>query len=194
MNPPQPYLPGTHWVTGTVRISRLTCHPPNLPATDLPRRTSLSWDVSQTYPAQHANENISEAQLCTGQVAMPFRLANHSRGLCRLRPPGHAPPSARSLETRIGTSPTLVFPKLTRHRIKCRERAQVLRLYKPPSTPRTSLSRLMGDCKSTNLGRDRLRSVDRNNKTTLLLTRRCGTNKSYAKDLSPRMVKLQDVS
>lgn len=52
----------------------------------------------------------------------------------------------------------------------------------------------MGDCKSTNLGRDRLRSVDRNNKTTLLLTRRCGTNKSYAKDLSPRMVKLQDVS
>jgi hypothetical protein len=52
----------------------------------------------------------------------------------------------------------------------------------------------MGDVKSTGLGRDRLRSVDRNNKTTLLLTRRCGTNKSYAKDLSPRMVKLQDVS
>jgi hypothetical protein len=54
--------------------------------------------------------------------------------------------------------------------------------------------KLMGDVKSTGLGRDRLRSVDRNNKTTLLLTRRCGTNKSYAKDLSPRMVKLQDVS
>ena len=52
----------------------------------------------------------------------------------------------------------------------------------------------MGDCKSTNLGRDRLRSVDRNNKTTLLLTRRCGTNKSYAKDLSLRAVKLQSAS
>ena len=39
-----------------------------------------------------------------------------------------------------------------------------------------------------------LASVDRNNKATLLLTApRCIT-KSYAKVLSPRMVKLQDVS
>jgi hypothetical protein len=63
----------------------------------------------------------------------------------------------------------------------------------PPQHPGQAC-KLMGDVKSTGLGRDRLRSVDRNNKTTLLLTRRCGTNKSYAKDLSPRMVKLQDVS
>ena len=63
----------------------------------------------------------------------------------------------------------------------------------PPQHPGQA-RRLMGDVKSTGLGRDRLRSVDRNNKTTLLLTRRCGTIKSYAKDLSPRMVKLQDVS
>ena len=99
-----------------------------------------------------------------------------------------------SAMSRICPSTILTHTKLTRHGIKCRERTQVFRLHKPPSTPGTSLSRLMGDCKSTNLGRDRLRSVDRNNKTTLLLTRRCGTNKSYAKDLSPRMVKLQDVS
>jgi hypothetical protein len=46
----------------------------------------------------------------------------------------------------------------------------------------------------TNLVRAGLRSVDRNNKATLLLTRPGGTIKSYAKDLSPRMVKLQDVS
>jgi hypothetical protein len=64
---------------------------------------------------------------------------------------------------------------------------------RPPQHPGLAC-KLMGDVKSTGLGRDRLRSVDRNNKTTLLLTRRCGTNKSYAKDLSPRMVKLQDVS
>ena len=63
----------------------------------------------------------------------------------------------------------------------------------PPRSPGQARES-MGDVKSTGLGRDRLRSVDRNNKTTLLLTRRCGTNKSYAKDLSPRMVKLQDVS
>ena len=63
-----------------------------------------------------------------------------------------------------------------------------------PLQPTDQACKLMGDVKSTGLGRDRLRSVDRNNKTTLLLTRRCGTNKSYAKDLSPRMVKLQDVS
>lgn len=36
-----------------------------------------------------------------------------------------------------------------------------------------------------------LRSVDRNNKATLPLTRPGQTIKSYAKDLSPRMVKLQ---
>jgi hypothetical protein len=39
-----------------------------------------------------------------------------------------------------------------------------------------------------------LGSVDRNNKATLLLTPPFRTIKSYAKDLSPRIVKLQDVS
>jgi hypothetical protein len=39
-----------------------------------------------------------------------------------------------------------------------------------------------------------LRSVDRNNKATLPLTRPGRTNKSYAKDLSPRIVKLPYVS
>jgi hypothetical protein len=39
-----------------------------------------------------------------------------------------------------------------------------------------------------------LPSADRNNKATLLLTGPYRTIKSYAKDLSPRMVKLQDAS
>ena len=39
-----------------------------------------------------------------------------------------------------------------------------------------------------------LPSIDRNNKATLLFTGPCRTTKSYAKDLSPRIVKLQDVS
>ena len=52
----------------------------------------------------------------------------------------------------------------------------------------------MGDVKSTGLGRDRLRSVDRNNKATLLLTRPGRTTKSSAKDLSLRIVKLQSAS
>jgi hypothetical protein len=39
-----------------------------------------------------------------------------------------------------------------------------------------------------------LASTDRNNKTTLLFTAPCPMSKSYAKVLSPRMVKLQDVS
>ena len=48
----------------------------------------------------------------------------------------------------------------------------------------------MGDCKSTNLGRDRLISADRNNKATLLLTILRCTFKSSAKDLSPRIMTL----
>ena len=39
-----------------------------------------------------------------------------------------------------------------------------------------------------------LASIDRNNKATLLFTAPYQTTKSYAKDLSPRMVKLQDAS
>lgn len=39
-----------------------------------------------------------------------------------------------------------------------------------------------------------LASADRNNKATLLLTAPYSMTKSYAKGLSPRMVKLQDVS
>jgi hypothetical protein len=39
-----------------------------------------------------------------------------------------------------------------------------------------------------------LASADRNNKATLLLTAPYSMIKSYAKGLSPRMVKLQDVS
>jgi hypothetical protein len=48
--------------------------------------------------------------------------------------------------------------------------------------------------KITKLGEDGLRSVDRNNKATLPLTRPYHTIKSYAKVLSLRIVKLQDVS
>jgi hypothetical protein len=50
------------------------------------------------------------------------------------------------------------------------------------------------DCVSTNLGSEGLASADRNNKATLLLTAPCPTIKSYAKDLFPRMVKLQYAS
>jgi len=39
-----------------------------------------------------------------------------------------------------------------------------------------------------------LPSVDRNNKATLLLTGLYSTIKSYAKVLTPRIVKLQDAS
>jgi hypothetical protein len=44
------------------------------------------------------------------------------------------------------------------------------------------------------LDSDGLGSIDRNNKATLLFTPPCCTTKSYAKELFPRMVKLQDVS
>ncbi len=50
------------------------------------------------------------------------------------------------------------------------------------------------DCVSTNLGSEGLASADRNNKATLLLTAPCPTIKSSAKDLFPRMVKLQYAS
>ena len=46
----------------------------------------------------------------------------------------------------------------------------------------------------TNRGDGGLASIDRNNKTTLLFTAPYRTIKSYAKDSSPRIVKLQDVS
>ena len=46
-------------------------------------------------------------------------------------------------------------------------------------------------CLPPNLGHGGLRSVDRNNKATLPRTRPCDATKSYAKDLPPRMVKLQ---
>ncbi len=42
-----------------------------------------------------------------------------------------------------------------------------------------------------NLGDSRLRSVDQSNKAFLLLTRLHRTSKSYARDLTPRIVKLQ---
>jgi hypothetical protein len=52
----------------------------------------------------------------------------------------------------------------------------------------------MGECVLTGLGHVGLPSIDRNNKATLLFTGPSDTIKSYAKDLSLRMVKLQDVS
>jgi hypothetical protein len=53
----------------------------------------------------------------------------------------------------------------------------------------------MGVCMcNTNLTRYGLASIDRNNKATLLFTAPSEMSKSYAKDLSPRIVKLQDVS
>lgn len=51
-----------------------------------------------------------------------------------------------------------------------------------------------GFIRNTKLGEDGLRSVDRNNKATLPRTRPYRTIKSYAKVLSLRIVKLQDVS
>jgi hypothetical protein len=51
-----------------------------------------------------------------------------------------------------------------------------------------------GECYYTNRVDGGLPSADRNNKATLLLTGPYRTIKSYAKDLSPRMVKLQDAS
>ena len=51
-----------------------------------------------------------------------------------------------------------------------------------------------GVYKNTGEKRRGLASIDRNNKTTLLFTAPCAMSKSYAKVLSPRMVKLQDVS
>ena len=42
-----------------------------------------------------------------------------------------------------------------------------------------------------NLGPDGLRSIARNNKATRLFTRPWDATKSYARDLTPRMVKLQ---
>jgi hypothetical protein len=52
----------------------------------------------------------------------------------------------------------------------------------------------MGDFVIKSRLRDGLPSVDRNNKATLLLTGPCSTIKSYAKDSTPRIVKLQDAS
>lgn len=66
-----------------------------------------------------------------------------------------------------------------------------------PCSSRTPLStsvRLINGEYKTNRGYDGLASIDRNNKTTLLFTAPYNTIKSYAKDSSPRMVKLQDVS
>jgi hypothetical protein len=64
--------------------------------------------------------------------------------------------------------------------------------HKTPLDP-YKIGKLMGSCK-TNRGHGGLASIDRNNKTTLLFTAPYDTIKSYAKDSSPRMVKLQDVS
>jgi hypothetical protein len=52
----------------------------------------------------------------------------------------------------------------------------------------------MGSVKNKSRRKNGLASIDRNNKTTLLFTAPFRTIKSYAKDSSPRMVKLQDVS
>ena len=52
----------------------------------------------------------------------------------------------------------------------------------------------MGVSSRTDVKKRGLASADRNNKTTLPLTAPYSMTKSYAKGLSPRMVKLQDVS
>ena len=52
----------------------------------------------------------------------------------------------------------------------------------------------MGVLFNTNQRPYGLASIDRNNKATLLFTAPRVMSKSYAKDLSQRMVKLQDVS
>ncbi len=65
----------------------------------------------------------------------------------------------------------------------------------PPSSDSQHGDPLMGREKlSQILPATGLRSADRNNKATLPLTRPGRTNKSYAKDLSPRIVKLPYVS
>ena len=52
---------------------------------------------------------------------------------------------------------------------------------------------LNGGVSGTDVKKRGLASADRNNKATLLLTAPYSMTKSYAKGLSPRMVKLQDV-
>ena len=68
----------------------------------------------------------------------------------------------------------------------------------PPSPSRAPLyplqQRNRWGCISTKLNQRGLASIDRNNKTTLLFTAPSDITKSYAKVLSPRMVKLRDVS
>jgi hypothetical protein len=66
----------------------------------------------------------------------------------------------------------------------------------PPPLQRLTnmVNRRWGEKLSQILPATGLRSVDRNNKATLPLTRPGRTNKSYAKDLSPRIVKLPYVS
>ena len=64
-------------------------------------------------------------------------------------------------------------------------------LRPPASSGSAGGGRRPGGLRITNLVQNGLRSVDRNNKATLPRTRPCETIKSYARDSSPRMVKLQ---
>ena len=102
-----------------------------------------------------------------------------SHPLAQTTYPGHA--RDRKLE---GAPPRLVSPR----------RASVC--YQRPKSPRTEPFRQ--PIKTGNRvqikAKNGLPSIDRNNKATLLFTGPCRTTKSYAKDLSPRIVKLQDVS
>ena len=70
------------------------------------------------------------------------------------------------------------------------EKDQVIPLPKSPKgEPRMGVLLIKTDVKKRGLA-----SADRNNKTTLPLTAPYSMTKSYAKGLSPRMEKLQDVS
>jgi hypothetical protein len=70
------------------------------------------------------------------------------------------------------------------------EKDQFIPLPKSPKgEPRMGVLLIKTDVKKRGLA-----SADRNNKTTLPLTAPYSMTKSYAKGLSPRMVKLQDVS
>ena len=92
--------------------------------------------------------------------------------------------------TGVGRRPGLARPATN---VVCHDKAPAVH-----RTPGSHLARSRGSGGSHTphgkTGRAGLASTDRNNKTTLLFTAPGATTKSYAKVLTPRIVKLQDVS
>jgi hypothetical protein len=108
--------------------------------------------------------------------------------------PGRAASRLRTKSPRTPVPPTQKLPgceHMSSNRAPRTERASPATTS--PSKPWARQSRRWRVSK-TNRVDGGLPSADRNNKATLLLTGPYRTIKSYAKDLSPRMVKLQDAS